>query len=40
MVTGVETVTALVLTVNVALEAPAATVVLVGTVAADVLLER
>src|SRR5205807_847140 len=40
MVTGVEPVTALVLTVNVALLAPAATVTLAGTVAVDVLLER
>ena len=40
MVTGVDTVTALVLTVNVALLAPAATVTLAGTVAVDVLLER
>jgi len=37
-VTGVEVVTALVLTVKVALVAPAATVKLAGTVAADVLL--
>ena len=36
--TGVELVTALVLTVNVALLAPAATVTLAGTVAVDVLL--
>src|SRR6266481_4516662 len=40
IVTGVEVVTALVLTVNVALLAPAATVTLAGTVAAAVLLER
>jgi len=40
MVTGVDAVTALVLTVNVALLAPAATVTLAGTVAVDVLLER
>jgi hypothetical protein len=40
MVTGVEPVTALVVTVNVALLAPAATVTLEGTVAADALLER
>jgi len=40
MVTGVDVVTALVLTVNVALLAPAATVTLAGTVAVDVLLER
>jgi len=39
-VTGVELVTALVLTVNVALLAPAATVTLAGTVAAVALLER
>ncbi len=38
MVTGVDAVTALVLTVNVALLAPAATVTLAGTVAVDVLL--
>src|SRR5207302_9011657 len=38
MVTGVDVVTALVLTVNVALLAPAATVTLAGTVAVDVLL--
>ncbi len=38
--TGVELVTALVLTVNVALLAPAATVTLAGTVAAVALLER
>ena len=37
MVTGVDVVTALVLTVNVALLAPAATVTLAGTVAAAVL---
>src|SRR2546426_5584675 len=40
MVTGVDAVTALVLTVNVALLAPTATVTLAGTVAVDVLLER
>lgn len=40
MVTGVELVTALVLTVNVALPAPTATVTLAGTVAAVALLER
>ena len=40
MVTGVDVVTALVLTVNVALLAPAATVTLAGTVAVDVLLLR
>src|SRR5436190_741707 len=41
MVTGVDVVTALVLTVNVALLAPAATVTLAGTVAVDVpLLDR
>ena len=40
MVTGVATVTALVVTVNVTLVAPAATVTLAGTVAADALLER
>src|SRR5260370_42639673 len=40
MVTGVDVVTALVLTVNVALLAPAATVTVAGTVAVDVLLER
>jgi hypothetical protein len=39
MVTGVEAVTALVLTVKVALVAPAATVTLVGTLAAPLLLE-
>ena len=39
MVTGVATVTALVVTVNVALVAPAVTVTLAGTVAADALLE-
>jgi len=39
MVTGVEEVTALVLTVNVALVAPAATVTLEGTVATPLLLE-
>ena len=38
MVTGVDVVTALVLTVNVALLAPAATVTLAGTVAVGVLL--
>jgi hypothetical protein len=38
MVTGVDVVTALVFTVNVALSAPAATVTLTGTVAAAVLL--
>ena len=38
MVTGVDAVTALVLTVNVALLAPAATVTLAGTVAVGVLL--
>src|SRR5260370_41638293 len=40
MVTGVDVVTALVLTVNVPLLAPAATVTVAGTVAVDVLLER
>jgi len=40
MVTGVDAVTALVLTVNVALLAPAATVTLAGIVAAVALLER
>src|SRR6266403_1747010 len=40
MVTGVEVVTALVLTVKFALVAPAATVTLAGTVAAEALLER
>ncbi len=40
MVTGVDVVTALVVTVNVALLAPAATVTLPGTVAVDVLLLR
>jgi hypothetical protein len=40
IVTGVELVTALVFTVNVALVAPAATVTLVGTVAAAALLAR
>jgi hypothetical protein len=40
MVTGVAAVTALVVTVNIALVAPAATVTLAGTVAADALLER
>ena len=40
MVTGVELLTALVLTVKVALLAPLPTVTLVGTVAADALLER
>jgi hypothetical protein len=39
MVTGVTAVTALVVTVNVVLVAPAATVTLAGTVAADALLE-
>jgi hypothetical protein len=39
MVTGVETVTALVLTVNVALVVPAATVTLAGTLAAPLLLD-
>lgn len=39
-VTGVDAVTALVFTVNVALVAPAATATLVGTAAADALLER
>ena len=39
MVTGVDAVTALVLTVNVALLAPAATVTLVGTLAAPLSLE-
>jgi len=38
MVTGVDVVTALVLTVNVALLAPAATVTLAGTLAAPLLL--
>ena len=38
MVTGVETVTALVLTMNVVLLAPAATVTLAGTLAAPLLL--
>jgi hypothetical protein len=38
MVTGVDVVTALVLTVNVALLAPAPTVTVAGTVAVDVLL--
>jgi hypothetical protein len=38
MVTGVDVVTALVLAVNVALLAPAATVTVAGTVAVDVLL--
>ena len=38
--TGVDVVTALVFTVNVALLAPAATVTVAGTVAVDVLLER
>ena len=38
IVTGVDVVTALVLTMNVALLAPAATVTLAGTVAVDVLL--
>jgi len=40
MVTGVAAVTALVVAVNVALVAPAATVTLAGTAAADALLER
>src|SRR5881394_4152828 len=40
MVTGVDVVTALVVTVNVALLAPAATVTLAGTVPVDVLLLR
>jgi len=40
MVTGVDAVTALVFTVNVALLAPETTVTLAGTVAVDVLLER
>jgi hypothetical protein len=40
MVTGVTTVTELVVTVNVALVAPAATVTLAGTAAPDALLER
>jgi hypothetical protein len=40
MVTGVAAVTALVVTVNVALVAPAATVTLAGTAAADALLDR
>jgi len=39
MVAGVDVVTALVLTVNVALLAPAATVTLAGTAAVDALLE-
>jgi len=39
MVTGVDAVTALVFTVNVALVAPAATATLEGTAAADALLE-
>jgi hypothetical protein len=39
-VTGVDAVTALVFTVNVALVAPAATATLVGTATADTLLER
>jgi hypothetical protein len=39
-VTEVDAVTVLVLTVKVALVAPAATVTLAGTVAADALLER
>jgi len=38
MVTGVDVVTAVVFTVNVALLAPAATITVAGTVAADVLL--
>jgi len=40
MVTGVDALTALVLTVNVALAAPAGTLTLAGTVAADMLLVR
>lgn len=40
MVTEVDAVTALVFTVNAAFVAPAATATLVGTVAADALLER
>jgi hypothetical protein len=40
MVTGVDAVTAVVFTGNVALVAPAGTVTLLGTVAADALLER
>ena len=40
MVAGVLVVTAVVLTVNVALVAPLATVTLAGTVAAEALLER
>jgi len=40
MVTGVEVVTAVVFAVNVVLVAPAATVTLAGTVAADALLVR
>jgi hypothetical protein len=40
IVTGVDVVTALVLTLNVALLAPAATVTLAGTVAEALLLER
>jgi len=39
-VAGVEVVTAVVFTVNIALVAPAATVTLAGTVAADALLVR
>lgn len=40
MVTGVDVLTAVVLTVNVALAAPAGTLTLAGTVAADMLLVR
>jgi hypothetical protein len=40
MVVGVDAVTAVVLTVNVTLVAPAGTATLVGAVAADALLER
>jgi hypothetical protein len=40
MVTGVDVLTAVVLTVNVALAAPAGTFTLAGTVAADMLLVR
>jgi hypothetical protein len=40
MVTGVDALTALVLTVNVALAAPAGTLTLAGTIAADMLLVR
>ena len=40
MVTEIDAVTAVVLTVNVALVAPAGTVTLLGTVAAEALLER